>query len=231
MRRHDHKKGHRTMPTFDAAFRPASYWDPADARIAVLHNIKGQNRRVIVAQHLRSPIPDAGEDLHAAFLADELADEDRSVLGAIHPSWMGGEYLPDYLPGEVELARIVLESVTQDVVSIRARRRGRERRIRYRVVDEYESEFVFSPRTSRQPLSQGQLIRLIDTLQNAEEPLEGRTYIGDILHRNASSPVEKLAAFATVESLFYPTLGEHFRASTWELARALHDEAGRVWRA
>jgi hypothetical protein len=216
-------KGHTTMPAIDRAFRPASYWDPADPRTAVLQNIKGQNRRVVVAQHLDVPVTDPGTELDSAFLADELAGDDRLALGAIHPSWMGGEYLPDYLPGEVEIARIVLQSVTQDVVSIRARRRGRDRRILYRVVDEYESTFAFSPQSSRQPLTQGQLVRLIDTLQNADDPVDERTYIGNILFYNADAPVEQLASFARVESLFYPTLGEHFRAAAWELARALHD--------
>ena len=47
---------------------------------------------------------------------------------------MGGEYLPPLRKGEVEIARISLESTTDDQISIRARR-GRER-IRCRVVDE-----------------------------------------------------------------------------------------------
>jgi hypothetical protein len=224
MRRHDHKKGHRIMSTSDHAFRPASYWDPADPRTAVLQNIKGQNRRTIVAQHFEAPILDQGPELDAAFMADDVGHDDRIALGRLHPSWMGGEYLPDYRPGEVEIARIVLESVLQDVVSIRARRRGKDRRILYRVVDEYESEFHFSPRSSRQPLTQGQLVRFIDTLENGAAPLEDRTYIGNILYHDDCLPVEELARFVTVESLFYPTLGEHFRAVTWELARALRDE-------
>jgi len=139
------------MSTIDGAFRPASYWDPA-----------------------------------------EPAQVDHLATGELPPSWMDGEYLPDYLPGEVEIARIVLESVTQDVVSIRARRRGSERRIVYRVVDEFGSEFDFSPRSSRRPLSHGRLARLIDTLRNITNPVEGLGY--------------------AVESRFYRTIGEHFRA-------------------
>jgi hypothetical protein len=140
------------MSTIDRAFRPASYWDPA-----------------------------------------EPARADHLGLAAMRPSWMAGEYLPDYLPGEVEIARVVLESVTQDVVSIRARRRGSERRIVYRVVDEFASEFDFSPRSSRQPLCHDELARLIETLRNTTNPVEGLGY--------------------TVESRIYLTLGEHFRAT------------------
>jgi hypothetical protein len=184
MRRHDHKKGRRTMPTIDRAFRPASYWDPADPRTAVLRNIKGQNRRTVVARHLDLE-PEHEAELHSTFLADELDQPDRAALGAIHPSWMGGEYLPDYLPGEVEIARIVLASVTQDVVSIRARRRGQDRRIQYRVLDEYGSEFQFSPRSSRRPLTQEELVRLLDTLQDADAAAEGRSFIANVVHYSA----------------------------------------------
>ena len=120
------------------------------------------------------------------------AQADHLAKGELPPSWMDGEYLPDYLPGEVEIARIVLESVTQDVVSIRARRRGSVRRIVYRVVDQFGSEFDFSPRSSRRPLSHGRLARLIDTLRNITNPVEGLGY--------------------TVESRLYRTIGEHFRA-------------------
>ena len=140
------------MSTIDRAYRPASYWDPAEP--AQVHHL---------------------------------------ALADMRPSWMDGEYLPEYLPGEVEIARLVLESVTQDVVSIRARRRGSERRIVYRVVDEFGSEFDFSPRSSRRPLSHGELARLIDTLRNITNPVEGLGY--------------------AVESRFYVTIGEHFRAS------------------
>ncbi len=218
MRRHDHKKGLRTMPTVDRAFRPAGYWDPADPRTAVLQNIKGQNRRTIVARHLEGDAVQEAE-LHSTFLADELEQQDRAVLGAIHPSWMGGEYLPDYLPGEVEIARIVLASVTQDVVSIRARRRGRDRRIQYRVLDEYDSDFRFLPRSSRRPLTLEELIGLIETVQNDDAAAEGRSFIANVIHYNADSPLERLAAFVTVESLFYPGLGAHFRDVTRRIAR------------
>ena len=120
------------------------------------------------------------------------AHADHSGLVDDRPSWMGGEYLPDLLPGEVEIARIVIESLTQDVVSIRARRRGSERRIVYRVVDEFESGFDFSPRSSRQPLSHDELVRLIDNLRQTSSPATNSGY--------------------TIESRFYPALGEHFRA-------------------
>lgn len=58
-------------------------------------------------------------------ILDEKADQGfiDNLTNFWGPSWMGGEYLPDSEPGEVEIARIVLQSTTMDVFSIRARRR------------------------------------------------------------------------------------------------------------
>ena len=72
---------------------------------------------------------------------------------------MGGEYLPDQRRREVEIARITIASVTQDVTSIYARRT--KHRIVYRVVDEYGGETLAekNTRSSKQPLT---LVQLAD---------------------------------------------------------------------
>jgi hypothetical protein len=59
----------------------------------------------------------------------------RSALGRLHPSFMGGEYLPDRRETEVEIARINIDSTTSDVTSVYAKA-GKDR-VLYRVVDEY----------------------------------------------------------------------------------------------
>jgi hypothetical protein len=58
---------------------------------------------------------------------------------------MGGEYLPDYEQGEVEIARLVLASTTQDVYSVRARWVGSV--LRYHIVDEYETDWYLTRET------------------------------------------------------------------------------------
>src|SRR5882724_6852578 len=70
------------------------------------------------------------DELDQGLLVDCLSNEDRSGLGKIHPSFMGGEYLPDYAEGELEIARIELESTTTDVISIRAKKMASESHIR-----------------------------------------------------------------------------------------------------
>ena len=85
-----------------------------------------------------------------------LSDEDRQVLGRIHPAFMGGEYLPDLPENEVAIARLTIASTTQDVTSVYARR-GKNR-IRYRVVDEYDGDTLSgrNTRSSIRPLTLGE---------------------------------------------------------------------------
>jgi len=218
----DHMKGHTSMPTIDRAYRPASYWDPADARTAVLQNIKGQNRREVVARHLDGTARAA--DLDEEILADTLEPSDRAALGALHPSWMGGEYLPDYLPGEVEIARIVHASATQDVVSVRARRRGKGRRILYRVVDEYETSIAFAPRSSAQPITLARLVALIDSIDLGGDGGEGETYVERTLAGMAGRSLDEIVAFVTVESLFYPALQAHYGEVAERVARGVLED-------
>ena len=86
-----------------------------------------------------SPVPDG---LDAAVLDKAM----REAWGAIHPSHLGGEFLPRLRKGEVEIARISLRSVTADQISLRARRLVG--RIGYRIVDEYPQR-TFATRKSR----------------------------------------------------------------------------------
>ena len=93
-------------------FRPESYWDAPEA---ILANVKGQWRR----RYLSDPPDGQIEDIPEELLANELSAADRAMAGRLHPSMMGGEYLPAYRRQEIEIARVVLASVTQDVISIR----------------------------------------------------------------------------------------------------------------
>jgi hypothetical protein len=95
-------------------------------------------------------------------LRDSLSDEARTSLGKIHPTFMGGEYLPNYGRQEVEVARIALASTTSDVISLRARASGS--RIKYRVVDEYQTKFQLLQETSSRPFSLRELIRFLDSV-------------------------------------------------------------------
>src|SRR6266478_5643404 len=153
---------------------------------------------------------DAGavNDLQQGLLLDCLGEEDRASLGKIHPSFMGGEYLPDYAEGEVEIARIELESTTADVTSIRVKKEGE--RIAYLIVDEYETEFNILPTHSDKSLTLSELVRLID---GAMEEGSLGLYYTQMNYEGGERSIEwldQMRHFTRVESVFYPQLNLHY---------------------
>jgi hypothetical protein len=101
----------------DLDFTPDGYFTERDLQLALPSDILGQARRNIA----RAMVAE-GEDPPPELLEGVLTEEDRKAFGRIHPMFMGGEYLPELKEGEVEIARISLESVTADQISVRARR-------------------------------------------------------------------------------------------------------------
>ena len=140
----------------DLKFRPQSYFWAKERGIALASDIKGANRRRIYEQALQN---DEADQLSPTLSQHALGSEDRRQIGRIHPSFMGGEYLPNTGRQEVEIARITIASTTQDVTCVYARPLGR--RIAYRIVDEYNGDTVTgrAERTSLAPLSLGALIK------------------------------------------------------------------------
>jgi hypothetical protein len=121
----------------------------------LLSDIKGANRRRI-AQHALQD--DQSGDIAPELLAHALEEQGRRFIGRLHPSFMGGEYLPSTRKQEVEIARITIASTTQDVTCVYARPLGK--RISYRIVDEYNGDTITGrqTRTSTKPLSLGELV-------------------------------------------------------------------------
>ena len=191
----------------DLSYRPLTYWPEDSVRLAILGNIQGEARRRILQEALDSGDSDFPPE---ALLQPVLEPELRRLLGKIHPMFMGGEYLPDYLPEEVEIARIAMESTTADIISIRAFMAA-DHLIHYRVVDEYETEFSQPISESPTPLSTEELIHLIDTSDGHGEP----GLVLPFLAMNAEyDDPERLRDFITVRSDFYPDLGCHYGCIT-----------------
>ena len=216
--------------SFDLNFRPASYADFDDPVSLALNGIKGQMRREMARDMLTAE----GEQ-RAAYDA-VLGPIDSEILGeqapdgfthnlnhAFGPSWMGGEFLPDLATQEVEIARIVLASVTMDVFSIRAKVSGSE--YHYSIQDEYETVFRVEPETSRVPLTMGELIGLIDSAEGHDFDPDGVSLVDRWWWQQweyADDPPQKCTDFAWVESEQYPQLGAYYRerARQWCIARA-----------
>jgi hypothetical protein len=194
----------------DLDFRPASYWDADGLLTAAVANIKGSVRKKEALKLVR-----AGdvEKLHQTMLLESLEDDTRKFFGFVHPALMGGEYLPDYLPGEVEIARIQMKSTTYDVDVVLARPDGDQ--IRYRVVDEYEDHFDGAKITTEieiadRPLSLVELVHLIDTTSWYGE-YTGLVFGLAEFHYGGGEGPEEMRDFFEVLSEFYPDLGPLYK--------------------
>lgn len=195
----------------DYQFRPESYWAPARNPLeAALRNVKGRNRREMIRDyHEAGNLDQLGESL----LADTLDEQSPKNLGLIHPTFMGGEYLPNYRRSEVEIARIELQSTTSDVISLRASPTGS--RIKYRLVDEYSSEFRLPQQTSGRPFSLGELVQFLDSVEQDDVSEPSWTRFGFVLSSNqcnlaCGGDLEDLRDFTRVESDCYPDLASHY---------------------
>jgi hypothetical protein len=195
----------------DYDFRPESFWAIASSPLeAALRNVKGQNRREMIRENLLADNLDAIPDY---LLNESLDDEARVSRGQIHPMFMGGEYLPDYGDCEVEIARIELKSTTYDVISLRACPFGS--RIKYSLVDEYETEYRLPRQTSSQPFSLLELIRFLDSVEQPDLSDQRWSRFGFVLSFNESclgcgADLEDLRDFTRLDSDYYPALATHY---------------------
>jgi hypothetical protein len=178
---------------FNLEFRPI-YFGPEGLEKHYGSRINGELRRK-TAMHIAS-CAEFDEDVMAA----SLESSHREAVGAVHPWFMGGEYLPGFFKGEIEIARIILASTTMDITSIRAQKI--ESGFEFRIVDEYETEFDFAPKKAGQALSMKELIGIINECELVTGPWEMNLEGGLI--------PDKIYNFATVTSVFYPELEAFF---------------------
>jgi hypothetical protein len=210
----------RSDQHFDLDFRPDTYWPWLPTEAQMLARVKGTVRRATAAVVLEAGGPAA---LDPSLFEESLSEKERVAAGRLHPALMGGEYLPDSRPEEVEIARIELASTLCDVISIRARRRGR--RIAYAVADEYETVFSFRPATSPQPLTLRKLIRSIENIVVINQPEAAWPDTAGIITGLRNNAVEwdldDPASFVTVSSEIYHELAPHYDQETQEWLAAL----------
>jgi 6-pyruvoyl-tetrahydropterin synthase len=119
----------------DLKYKPKSYFWAKDLGIQLTSDIKGAVRKGLAEELIDA---DKNKELDEFLNKAKLSEEQRKNFGAIHPMFMGGEYLDDKEEDEVEIARIVINSTTFDVICVYAKKLLDG--IQYRVVDEYDGD-------------------------------------------------------------------------------------------
>jgi hypothetical protein len=188
----------------DYSQQPASYWEDPNPLDSILRNVKGRQRRQMITDYWNAGRLDELDD---ELLKDTVNTDLRDRLGRIHPSFMGGEYLPDYGQSEVEIARLELQSATSDVISIRARRTSKT--IRYRIVDEYNTDFNLPRKSSQEPLTLAELIAFFDGT-SIDQAGSGLATIFNDLSSDIPACRPSVRHFTRVTSSLYPQLEEHY---------------------
>lgn len=196
----------------DLEYRPRGSFFPLSAEKLLTSKIKGETRRLIAEAAVESG--DLNE-VPSELLQFELVDEERRQLSRIHPSLMGGEYLPSERQDEVVVARIAIDSSTGDVTCVYAR--NTEKGILYRVVDEYGGETLSgkTKRLSKRPL----------TLQELTDFFLGAWHLDEVLEMN-SLDYDGSQRFVHPSSSFYPQFEELVRRKIQEWRGTGEEEDG-----
>ena len=177
----------------DLEFRPRTYFRPEKLEQYLLSKVKG----AVLRKKLKA-LFEAGQHDEVRYLVGDAAFSvaDNKVLEAFHPMYMGGNYLPDTEDGEVEIARISIQSTTFDVTSVYAK--PKDGAIHYRVVDEYGGDTLQGPSetTTTAPMSLGEFADFF----LAAWPLI------EVLEMNYEDDLEGALGFFSADSDFYPEL-------------------------
>jgi hypothetical protein len=153
------------------------------------------------------------------------------------PHWMpprltaghGEVPLPDFLHGEVEIARVVVDAVVPEVFSLRARRAQAGRPYRYQVVDGMDTPFLLPRDRSAGPLALTEVVALLDGTRAPTLPwgtvpfVEG--CVAGALAAGIVTPKEAATALR-VESAVYASLGAHYAPRIAAAVRAWGSRPG-----
>lgn len=196
------------MNEFNLGDRPPFYFGPQDLKDFYKSRILGQIRGNMVSEAIdKTSVP-------SSLTETSLDPSLRDFQGQMHPSMMGGEYLPQHLINEIELCRVVLNSTTMDVTSLRVRKQ--KRRYVYRIVDEYSNKFTLTKKTSTKPLSMKEVIQILDTskevLYDSGEEIEYVGLIKPVIEymKQDGCGKEESIEYVIVESTFYPELFAYY---------------------
>tara|TARA_Y100000031_G_scaffold103100_1_gene113037 strand:+ start:246 stop:1535 length:1290 start_codon:yes stop_codon:yes gene_type:complete len=210
------KEKEEELKKFDMEFRPHSYWGSQELETNLLSKIKGQERRRIVKKMIED-----GDIKDNAMVKEKLTEWERKTIGRLHPVYMGGEYLPDANKNQVEIARVIMKSTTQDIISIRATKR--KNNINYSIDDEYADDeldgYVVFQKTSKYPFSFKELINFLDNSQHSNGEVGICGGARDANYTTYALTFEEDPEdhwdFETADSPFYSQLEEWYDIQNW----------------
>jgi hypothetical protein len=177
----------------DLGYRPRTYFGPEKLEKYLLSKVKG----AMLRKKLRAFFEEGRHEEVRHLVSDvAFSAPDRKTLESVHPMFMGGNYLPDTEDGEVEIARISIQSTTFDVTCVFAR--PEDGVIHYCVVDEYGGDTLQGPSetTTTAPMTLGEFADFFLTAW----PLI------DVLEMNYEDDVDGALGFFSADSDFYPGL-------------------------
>tara|TARA_X000000950_G_scaffold95997_1_gene121212 strand:- start:338 stop:853 length:516 start_codon:yes stop_codon:yes gene_type:complete len=125
-----------------------------------------------------------------------------------------GQYLPKPSSKEIEICRLVINSATIDITSLRVRRQ-KDRYI-YKMVDEYSSKFVLPIKTSIKTLKMKDIIKIFDNCERIHEDFEPIDNIGLIKPKvvwdklESKKTSDEINGYLKVESSFYPEIENYY---------------------
>ena len=195
----------------DLDFAPKSYFQSLSLETKIRSKTTGQLRKeaVVESSRVKFTSPYA--------LKGQITEEEKRAASQIHPSYMGGEFLPNFDQKEIEICRIVLKSTTLDVTSVRVTLS--EKTYFYSVIDEYEIfDYDLPIKTSTTPLTTEQMLEQIDNClikehgEGSGDEFQGLMSPVLMKHLNGGRPSRDLVDYISVESAFYPELANYYRS-------------------
>lgn len=190
--------------TLNLDYRPESYFDSNESMYC---NVKGVFRQEAILNALKFGTT---EQLPDWMLANNL-DEDRLTrMTETRPRQAAGERLPDFEPGQVEIAKLVKFDGVPSVISFRAKQG--EGAIAYEAVDEKSTPFVVTPSLSLKPFSVGELVNLIDRTIHPELPRVDGGLVSTLLEASVDGDyLAQLESVIELRSCFYADLQQIYR--------------------
>lgn len=170
--------------------RPERYWDDDDVLAKLLRGVRDSEQHSRLTRHWASGDI---QKLEAELDSDVSDDLDQG-------------HMPGCMPWEKEIAVITLDSVNGDMISVRALKS--KDNIRYKVMDEYGSQFKLQREVSDLPLTLQEMINFLD--QTSLEGLPGGISLGYNRMNAEYAGRAELRHFTSIKSRFYPDLKKHY---------------------